>query len=96
MAVRVPLLNASLTDVVFDVARPTTKEEVNGFFKKAAEGDMKGTLGLEERPLVSEDFRNDPRASIVDADCTMVVDGTMVKVIGWYDNEWGCKCCGFL
>ncbi|KAJ3285824.1 glyceraldehyde-3-phosphate dehydrogenase 3 [Borealophlyctis nickersoniae] len=89
MAVRVPLLNASLTDAVFHVAKSTTVVEVNELFAKAANGALKGTLGYEERPLVSEDFRNDPRACIVDAPSTMVVDGTMVKVIGWYDNEWG-------
>ncbi|KAJ3045891.1 hypothetical protein HDV00_006157 [Rhizophlyctis rosea] len=89
MAVRVPLLNASLTDVVFNVGRPTTAEEVNSFFAKAAEGELKGTLGYETLPLVSEDFRNEARASVVDGLSTMVIDGTMVKVIGWYDNEWG-------
>ncbi|KAJ3144236.1 glyceraldehyde-3-phosphate dehydrogenase 3 [Geranomyces variabilis] len=89
MAVRVPLLNASLTDAVFRVGRATTAEEVNQLFARAATGDMNGTLGFESRPLVSEDFRGDPRACIVDGLSTMVVDGTMVKVIGWYDNEWG-------
>ncbi|TPX64954.1 glyceraldehyde-3-phosphate dehydrogenase (phosphorylating) [Spizellomyces sp. 'palustris'] len=89
MAVRVPLLNASLTDAVFRVSRPTSVEEVNAFLADAANGSLKGTLGFETRPLVSEDFRNDPRASIVDALSTMVVDETMVKVVGWYDNEWG-------
>ena len=88
-AVRVPLLNASLTDFVFEAARPVTAEEVNGFFREAAEGELKGILGYEERPLVSVDYVNDPRSSIVDALSTMVIDGTQVKVYAWYDNEWG-------
>jgi glyceraldehyde 3-phosphate dehydrogenase len=88
-AVRVPLLNASLTDFVFEAARPVTAEEVNGFFREAAEGSLKGVLGYEERPLVSVDYLNDPRSSIVDALSTMVIDGTQVKVYAWYDNEWG-------
>ena len=88
-AVRVPLLNASLTDFVFEAARPVTAEEVNGFFKAAAEGDLQGILGYETRPLVSVDYLNDPRSSIVDALSTMVIDGTQVKVYAWYDNEWG-------
>jgi glyceraldehyde 3-phosphate dehydrogenase len=88
-AVRVPLLNASLTDFVFDAARPVTAEEINGYFKEAAEGELKGILGYEERPLVSVDYLNDPRSSIVDALSTMVIDGTQVKIYAWYDNEWG-------
>jgi len=88
-AVRVPLLNASLTDFVFEAARPVTVEEVNGYFREAAEGDLKGILGYEERPLVSVDYVNDPRSSIVDALSTMVIDDTQVKVYAWYDNEWG-------
>jgi glyceraldehyde 3-phosphate dehydrogenase len=88
-AVRVPLLNASLTDFVFEAARPVTAEEVNGYFREAAEGAMKGILGYEERPLVSVDYVNDPRSSVVDALSTLVVDGTQVKVYAWYDNEWG-------
>ncbi|MBS0124971.1 ArsJ-associated glyceraldehyde-3-phosphate dehydrogenase [Thetidibacter halocola] len=88
-AVRVPLLNASLTDCVFEVERATTPEEVNALFKAAAEGPLKGILGYEERPLVSTDYVNDPRSSIVDAPSTMVVNGTQVKVYAWYDNEWG-------
>ena len=74
MAVRVPLLNASLTDCVFEVARPTTVEEVNGFLREAAAGPLKEILGFEERPLVSVDFVNDPRSSIIDGPSTMVVD----------------------
>ena len=89
IAVRVPLLNASLTDCVFEVARPTTAEEVNRFLREAAEGELRGILGFEERPLVSVDFVNDPRSSIVDGPSTMVVDGTQVKILAWYDNEWG-------
>jgi glyceraldehyde 3-phosphate dehydrogenase len=88
-AVRVPLLNASLTDLVFEAARPVTAEEVNGYFKAAAEGELQGILGYEERPLVSVDYVNDPRSCIVDALSTMVIDGTQVKVYAWYDNEWG-------
>ncbi|HEX4854607.1 ArsJ-associated glyceraldehyde-3-phosphate dehydrogenase [Arenimonas sp.] len=88
-AVRVPLANASLTDAVFEVERATTREEVNALFAAAAQGPLKGILGYETRPLVSIDYRTDPRSSIVDADFTMVVNGTQVKVFAWYDNEWG-------
>jgi glyceraldehyde 3-phosphate dehydrogenase len=88
-AVRVPILNASLTDFVFEAARPVTAEEVNELFRQAAEGELKGILGYEERPLVSVDYVNDPRSSIVDALSTMVIDGTQVKLYAWYDNEWG-------
>ncbi|MEO5344421.1 MAG: ArsJ-associated glyceraldehyde-3-phosphate dehydrogenase [Gammaproteobacteria bacterium SHHR-1] len=88
-AVRVPLLNASLTDFVFEAARPVSAEEINGYFKAAAEGELKGILGYEERPLVSVDYLNDPRSSIVDALSTMVINGTQVKIYAWYDNEWG-------
>lgn len=91
-AVRVPLLNASLTDFVFEAARPVTAAEINGFLRTAAEGDLAGILGYEERPLVSVDYLNDPRSSIVDAPSTMVVDGTQVKILAWYDNEWGYAC----
>jgi glyceraldehyde 3-phosphate dehydrogenase len=89
VAVRVALLNASLTDCVFEVARPTTIEEVNALLKKAAAGPLKAILGYEERPLVSVDFKDDPRSSIIDAPSTMVTDGTQVKILAWYDNEWG-------
>jgi glyceraldehyde 3-phosphate dehydrogenase len=88
-AVRVPLLNASLTDFVFEASRPVTAEEINGYFSEAAEGGLKGVLGYEERPLVSVDYVNDPRSSIVDALSTMVIDDTQVKIYAWYDNEWG-------
>ena len=89
LAVRVPLLNASLTDFVFEAARGVTAEEVNGYFREAADGPLAGILGYEERPLVSIDYKDDPRSSIVDAPSTMVIDGTQVKVLAWYDNEWG-------
>jgi glyceraldehyde 3-phosphate dehydrogenase len=89
LAVRVPLLNASLTDCVFEVTRPTTVEEVNGLLETAANGPLKGILGYETRPLVSVDYKDDPRSSIVDAPSTMVIDGTCVKVLAWYDNEIG-------
>ena len=92
VAVRVPLLNASLTDCVFEVNEPTTVEAVNALFKTAADRELKGILGYEERPLVSIDYKDDPRSSIVDALSTMVVDGTQVKILAWYDNEWGYSC----
>ena len=88
-AVRVPLLNASLTDFVFEASRPVTVEEINGYFKEAAEGELKEILGYEERPLVSVDYLNDPRSAIVDALSTMVINETQVKIYAWYDNEWG-------
>lgn len=88
-AVRVPLLNASLTDCVFEVARETTVEEVNSLFEAAANGPLRGILGYETRPLVSTDYTNDERSSIVDAPSTMVVNGAHVKIYAWYDNEWG-------
>ncbi|MFI2809980.1 MULTISPECIES: ArsJ-associated glyceraldehyde-3-phosphate dehydrogenase [Microbulbifer] len=88
-AVRVPLANASLTDCVFEVESATSAEEVNELFRQAAEGPLQGILGYEERPLVSIDYRTDPRSSIVDALSTMVVNGTHVKLYAWYDNEWG-------
>ena len=88
-AVRVPLANASLTDCVFEVARATTAEEVNVLLKTAADGPLNGILGFESRPLVSSDYRTDPRSAIVDGLSTMVVDGSHVKIYAWYDNEWG-------
>ena len=87
-AIRVPLANASLTDCVFEVERATTVDEVNGLLLAAAEGPLRGILGYETRPLVSIDYRTDPRSSIIDAPCTMVVNGTQVKIYAWYDNEW--------
>ena len=89
IAVRVPLLNASLTDCVFEVARPTTVEEVNQLLKASAEGPLKGIMAYEERPLVSVDFKGDPHSAIIDALSTMVIDGTSVKILAWYDNEIG-------
>ena len=88
-AVRVPLTNASLTDCVFEMQQATTVEEVNDLLSSAAENELKGILGFEERPLVSIDYRTDPRSSIVDAPSTMVVNDTQVKLYLWYDNEWG-------
>ena len=92
LAVRVPLLNASLTDCVFEVARNTSAEEVNSLIKAAADGPLAGILGYEERPLVSTDFLNDARSSIVDGLSTIVVDDTQLKVLSWYDNEYGYVC----
>nr|WP_298154858.1 ArsJ-associated glyceraldehyde-3-phosphate dehydrogenase [uncultured Pseudoxanthomonas sp.] len=88
-AVRVPLTNASLTDCVLEVERATTVEEVNALLKTAADGELAGILGYETRPLVSIDYRTDPRSSIVDALSTLVINGTQVKLYAWYDNEWG-------
>lgn len=88
-AVRVPLANASLTDCVFEVERSTTVEEVNKLLKTASETNLKDILGFEERPLVSIDYKTDPRSSIIDALSTMVINGTQVKLYVWYDNEWG-------
>ncbi len=89
LAVRVPLLNASLTDCVFEVARPTCVEEVNGLLDVAADGPLAGILGYEPRPLVSVNFKDDPRSAIIDAASTLVTDETQVKILAWYDNEWG-------
>ncbi|GGL68984.1 ArsJ-associated glyceraldehyde-3-phosphate dehydrogenase [Wenxinia marina] len=88
-AVRVPLLNASLTDCVFEVERATSALEVNGLLRAAAEGPLAGILGYETRPLVSADYVNDTRSSVIDAASTMVVNGTQVKIYAWYDNEMG-------
>jgi glyceraldehyde 3-phosphate dehydrogenase len=88
-AVRVPLTNASITDCVFELPRAVTQEEVNAWFKEAAEGELKDILGYEERPLVSIDYKTDPRSSIIDALSTMVINGTQLKLYAWYDNEWG-------
>ncbi|WP_422484325.1 type I glyceraldehyde-3-phosphate dehydrogenase [Gudongella sp. DL1XJH-153] len=87
-SVRVPVPTVSLVDAVFEVDNPTTVEEVNKILKEASEGDLKGIMGFSEEPLVSRDFIGDERSSIVDADSTMVIDN-MVKVVSWYDNEWG-------
>jgi glyceraldehyde 3-phosphate dehydrogenase len=91
-AVRAPVLNASLTDCVFELKRETSTEEVNRLFAEAAKGSLAGILGYEERPLVSADYARDTRSSIVDALSTMVTDGTMLKVYAWYDNEMGYAC----
>ncbi|MBL8837012.1 MAG: ArsJ-associated glyceraldehyde-3-phosphate dehydrogenase [Alphaproteobacteria bacterium] len=91
-AVRAPVLNASLTDAVFELKTPTTVAEVNGLFEAAASGPLAGILGYETRPLVSADYLNDPRSAIVDGPSTMVTDRTMLKVYAWYDNEVGYAC----
>ena len=88
-AIRVPLANASITDCVFEVERGTSVEEVNQLLKAAADNELKGIMGFEERPLVSIDYKTDPRSSIIDALSTMVVNDTQVKLYVWYDNEWG-------
>ncbi|WP_281630803.1 ArsJ-associated glyceraldehyde-3-phosphate dehydrogenase [Vibrio sp. St2] len=88
-AVRVPLANASLTDIIFDVKRDTTAEEVNALLREASQGELNGILGFEERPLVSIDYKGDQRSTIVDAQSTMVVGSRMVKIYAWYDNEMG-------
>ena len=92
IAVRAPLLNASLTDCVFEVSNPTSVGEVNDRLRAAACGPLSGILGFEDRPLVSVDFVDDARSSIVDGPSTMVVDGGLVKVMAWYDNEMGYAC----
>jgi glyceraldehyde 3-phosphate dehydrogenase len=91
-AVRVPVLNASLTDCVFELGRATTASEVNELFRAAASGSLAGILGFEARPLVSADYANDTRSAIVDGPSTMVTDGTLLKVYAWYDNEVGYAC----
>lgn len=91
-AVRAPVLNASLTDCVFEVSRPVTADEINALFASAAAGPLAGILGYETRPLVSADFAGDTRSSIIDAPSTLVTDGTMLKIYAWYDNEIGYAC----
>ena len=91
-AVRAPVLNASLTDCVFELQRATSAEELNALFRTAAEGPLAGILGYEERPLVSADYARDTRSSIIDALSTLVTDGTMAKIYAWYDNEMGYAC----
>jgi glyceraldehyde 3-phosphate dehydrogenase len=86
------VLNASLTDAVFELERPTTEAEINELFRSAAQARLAGILGYEDRPLVSADYANDSRSSIVDGPSTMVTDGTMLKVYAWYDNEMGYAC----
>ena len=92
ISVRVPTPNVSLIDVVIEVEKSATKEEVNAALKAAAEGPMKGILAFSEEPLVSVDFRKNDNSSIVDADYTKVLGGTLVKILSWYDNEWGYSC----
>jgi glyceraldehyde 3-phosphate dehydrogenase len=92
ISVRVPTPNVSLVDVVINVEKETTLEEVNGALKAAAEGPMKGILGFSEEPLVSIDYRGNPLSSIVDAENTKVIGGTAIKILAWYDNEWGYSC----
>ena len=91
-AVRAPVLNASLTDCVFELQRATTAEEVNALFRAAAAGPLAGILGVEDLPLVSADFAGDTRSSVVDALSTLVTYGTLLKVYAWYDNEMGYAC----
>jgi glyceraldehyde 3-phosphate dehydrogenase len=91
-SLRVPTPTVSVVDFTADVARPTSVDELNEAFRAAAAGPMKGILGVSDEPLVSSDFRGDDRSSIIDAKSTMVMGGTMVKVIAWYDNEWGYSC----
>ncbi|OUM98625.1 MAG: hypothetical protein BAA04_07230 [Firmicutes bacterium ZCTH02-B6] len=79
----------SLVDLVAELAKPATAEEINEAFRKAAEGPMKGILGITDEPLVSSDFMGDSRSSIVDGSLTRVMEGNLVKVVSWYDNEWG-------
>jgi glyceraldehyde 3-phosphate dehydrogenase (phosphorylating) len=97
-SLRVPTPTVSVVDFTADVSRQTTVEELNAAFRTAAAGPMQGILGVSDEPLVSSDFRGDPRSSIIDAASTMVLGGTMVKVIAWYDNEWGysCRCADLI
>ena len=92
MAVRVPTSTVSLVDFVAEIEKPTTVEALNALFKEAAEGPLQGILGYSEEPLVSSDYKGDPRSSIVDALSTRVLNGTFIKVVAWYDNEWGYSC----
>ena len=89
LAVRVPTIDVSLVDLSVQTEKAVTVESINAAMKAAAEGPLKGILGYEDRPLVSADYVNDPRSGIVDGPATLVVDGTQVKVLAWYDNEWG-------
>jgi len=97
-SLRVPTPTVSVVDFTADVERGTTEAELNEAFREAAAGPMKGILGVSDEPLVSSDFRGDSRSSIIDSESTMVMDGTMIKVIAWYDNEWGysCRCADLL
>jgi glyceraldehyde 3-phosphate dehydrogenase len=91
-SLRVPTPTVSVVDFTATVSRPTSAEELNEAFRAAAAGPMKGILGVSDEPLVSMDFKGDARSSIIDGPSTMVIGGTMVKVIAWYDNEWGYSC----
>jgi glyceraldehyde 3-phosphate dehydrogenase len=97
-SLRVPTPTVSVVDFTADVSRATSADEINDAFRAAAAGPMKGILGVSDEPLVSSDFRGDSRSSIIDSPSTMVLGGTMVKVIAWYDNEWGysCRCADLL
>ena len=92
MSLRVPTVTVSVVDFVANVRKEATKESINDAYKEAAAGPLNGILGVTEEPLVSMDFRGDPRSSIIDGLSTMVTGGNMVKVIAWYDNEWGYSC----
>ncbi|HEX7512744.1 MAG TPA: type I glyceraldehyde-3-phosphate dehydrogenase [Candidatus Methylomirabilis sp.] len=92
LAIRVPTPNVSVVDLVIEAERPVTAEAINAALRKAAEGELKGILGYTDEPLVSIDFNGNPLSSIVDGISTSVIDGTMVKVLSWYDNEWGYSC----
>ena len=91
-SMRVPTINVSVVDLTFTASRATTIEEINAAVKAASEGSLKGILGYNDAPLVSIDFNHDPRSSIYDAGLTRVMEGNMVKVLSWYDNEWGFSC----
>jgi glyceraldehyde 3-phosphate dehydrogenase len=91
-SMRVPTINVSVVDLTFQASRATSVEEVNAAIKAAADGSLKGVLGYNDEPLVSIDFTHDPRSSIFDAGLTKVMQGNMVKVLSWYDNEWGFSC----
>jgi glyceraldehyde 3-phosphate dehydrogenase len=91
-SLRVPTPTVSIVDFTADVARPTSVEELNAAFRSAEAGSMKGILGVSDEPLVSSDFRGDSRSSIIDSSMTMVIGGTQIKVLAWYDNEWGFSC----
>ena len=92
IALRVPTPNVSLVDLVVDLKKEVTAEEVNEAFKEAAENELKGILGITNEPLVSIDFTTDERSSVIDGLSTMVLEGNKVKVLAWYDNEWGYSC----
>jgi len=89
LAVRVPTINVSMVDLTFRASRPTDKKEITAILKEAAAGELKGVLEINEEPLVSIDFNHNPASSIVELSETKVIDGTLVKVMSWYDNEWG-------